>query len=502
MSSAIAIALVVVTAVAMTAIGLWYTRNDGGSVEEYITARNSVGTRTMVATLLASNMGAWILFSPAEAGAAFGGITAIAGYALGSAAASVAYVFVGPRIRRLIPEGHTLTEFAYVRYGPTMYAYILMISVCFMFIALAANMTGIVSVLSLVAGVPTWQTAGLIGGFVLIYTAYGGLKASILTDAVQLLLILPLLGLVFVATLLSLGGPATIGRTVSATDPSLLDPGFVPGLLFGIYIVVAIAGAELLNQAWWQRVYAAEDGKTVGRSFAISGLAVIPIIVVAGLFGVIAAGFGLVEEPGDASVALFLLVLETLPEWAGLVVVLLAVLLVMSTADTLFNAIASVVTGDLPLLLDSPSERSLTLAARITTAAVALGATVIGARAYSVLELFLTADLFAVAAAFPLIYGLYSTRATEYGMLASSLAGLLVGVAYLPTVRGPLSTLPVFGELLPAPSFFWAFLGAALVSTALAVVSTRLTDASFDPGALSREIGLIGSKHTVGESDD
>ncbi|WP_409338688.1 sodium:solute symporter family transporter [Halalkalicoccus ordinarius] len=504
-SSSVALSLVAVTVVAVTVIGLRYSRGEVGSVEEFITARDSIGTRTMVATLLASNLGGWILFSPAEAGAAFGGITAIAGYALGSAGASLVYVLVGPRIRRLIPRGHTLTEYAYVRYGPAMYAYILLISLCFMFISLAANMTGIVGVLSLVAGVPAWQTAGLVGTFVLVYTAYGGLKASIFTDTVQLVVVLPLLGLVFAVTLLSLGGPRTIGSTVAASDPSLLDPGFVPGLLFGVYIVVAIAGAELLNQAWWQRVYAAQDERTVRRSFAVSGLAVVPIVAVAGLFGVAAAGYGLVEGPGDASVALFRLVLETLPEWVGLVVVLLAVLLVMSTADTLFNAIASVVTADLPRLLDDPSERSLTFAARVTTVAVALGATVIGARAYSVLALFLTADLFAVAAAVPLVYGLYSMRATERGMLAASVSGLVVGMAFLPTVHGPLSALPVLGGLVPAPSFLWAFLGAAAVSAGLAVLSARLTDAGFDPNRLSREIGLLGAGPTethLSERDD
>lgn len=494
-TSAAAIALTVMTVAAMTALGLRYGRGDD-SIEGFISARDSVGTRTMVPTLLASNMGAWILFSPAEAGAAFGGVSAVAGYALGSAAASLVYVLVGPRIRRLIPEGHTLTEYAFVRYGPAMYAYVLLVSVAFMFVSLAANMTGIVGVLSLVADVPAWQTAGLVGGFVLIYTAYGGLRASIFTDTVQLLVVLPLLGLVFAVTLVSLGGPGRIGRTVSTTDPTLLDPGFVPGLLFGVYIVVAIAGAELLNQAWWQRVYAAEDGETVRRSFAISGLAVVPIVVVAGLFGVIAAGFGLVDAPGDASVALFRLVLETLPEWVGLVVVLLAVLLVMSTADTLFNAIASVVTADLPRLIDSPTERSLMLAARLTTAVVALGAIVIGARAYSVLELFLTADLFAVAAAVPLIYGLYSTRASEYGMLAASVAGLAVGLAYLPTVHGLLSALV---PAVPEPSFLRAFLGAAAVSAGLAALSARLTDADFDWRALSREIRLLNPDRAADE---
>lgn len=51
---------------------------------------------------------------------------------------------------------------------------------------------------------------------------------------------------------------------------------------------------------------------------------------------------------GNASVAFFLVVNEVLPTPAVLAVVVLAVLLVVSSADTLFNAIASVVTADLP----------------------------------------------------------------------------------------------------------------------------------------------------------
>ena len=102
-----ALVVVAVAVVTMTAIGLRYSRGEVSSVEEFITARDSIGTPTLVATLLASNMGAWILFSPAEAGAVFGGITAVAGYALGSAVASLVYVFVDPRIRQLIPRGVT-----------------------------------------------------------------------------------------------------------------------------------------------------------------------------------------------------------------------------------------------------------------------------------------------------------------------------------------------------------------------------------------------------------
>jgi len=72
-----------------------------------------------------------------------------------------------------------------------MYVFVLVVSLFYMFIFLSAELTGITSALQLIAGVPRWQTATLIGGFVLVYTGYGGLRASIFTDTLQTLLILP-----------------------------------------------------------------------------------------------------------------------------------------------------------------------------------------------------------------------------------------------------------------------------------------------------------------------
>ena len=68
--------LLVAVLVVFAAFGAWYARGRIETVEDYITARNSTGGGALTATVVASSMGAWILFSPAEAGAAFGGLTA------------------------------------------------------------------------------------------------------------------------------------------------------------------------------------------------------------------------------------------------------------------------------------------------------------------------------------------------------------------------------------------------------------------------------------------
>ncbi|WP_435062140.1 sodium:solute symporter family transporter [Halobaculum sp. EA56] len=514
-SAATALGLTAATLAAFAALGVRYARGRVGGVEDFIAARDSAGLGATTATLVASVMGVWILLAPAEAGAAFGGVSAVLGYAVGEALPMLAYARLGPRIRELIPEGHSLTEYALARYGPVMYAFVLCVSVFYMFVFLAAELTGIASAFHLIAGVPRWQTAVLVGGFVLAYTAYGGLRASIFTDTVQAAVILPLLAATAVGAVLALGGTGVVYERVVAADPTLVDPTFLDGLRFGVWVAIAILGAELLNQTWWQRVYAAEDAATLRRAFPTAAVVNFVVVLLAGLFGVVARGYvDLVVDPTspeyNASVGFFLLLLEAFPEALVLAVTLLALLLVASTADTLFNALASVVTADLPRLLDEPSDRTLTFAARGLTVVVAVAAVLVSLRARSVLRLFLLADLLGAALMVPLLAGLYSPRASEPGVVAGGLLGAGVGLAFYPApvVRGPLSAVPLLGDALPAGSFLVAFVGAAGVSAATTLLAALVAPGRFDLDRLATAIrrlddpGTGAGARTDGGGDD
>jgi len=499
-SAAVALGLTAATVLVFTGVGLFAARGRIDSVETYISARDSAGSGTLAATVIASMMGVWILLSPAEAGAAFGGLPAVLGYAIGSAVPLVLFIPVGARIREVMPAGHSLTEFAYARFGSGMYLLVLLVSVFYMFIFLAAEMTGIAGALALVADVPLWQTSLLIGSFVLVYTTYGGLLASIVTDTVQTLVILPLLAVGFGGALLALGGTSELHATVVSADPTLLDPGFGPGLEFGLYVAFALLGANMLNQGVWQRVYAADGEHALRRGLGIAAVVVVPMLLLSGLFGIAAAGLGLTES-GSASIAFFLVVAEAFPAWVTLAVVVLAVLLVMSSADTMFNAIASVVTADLARLLDDPDQRTLWLGGRGLTVAVALAAMFIGAQGYSVLQLFLTADLLAAGVFVPFLAGLYTERLSGPGAVVSGIAGLLVGFTYFPSLRGLVAAVPGVGSMLPAPSFLIAFAGATLVSAALTVAATLLGGADANLDTLGREVRALDDPMADGGSE-
>jgi Na+/proline symporter len=499
-SGTLVLAVTALTVLGVTAVGVLAVRGRVRTVEDYIAARETVGGATLTATVLASTMGAWILFSPAEAGAAFGGLPAILGYAIGSAVPLLCFVPVGRRIRAVMPAGHSLTEYAYARYGTAMYVFVLVVSVFYMFVFLAAEMTGITGALALVAGVPRWQTALLVGGFVLAYTVYGGLVASIVTDTLQTLVILPLLAVGFGGAVLALGGTGEVHAAAAGADATLLDPGFRPGLEFGVYVAVAILGANMLNQGMWQRVYAADGDDALRRGFGLAAVAVVPMVLLAGLFGVAAAGLELTAA-GDASIAFFLVLEAAFPTWVTVAVVVLAVLLVMSSADTMFNAIASVVTADLARLVGGAEQRRLWLASRALTVAVALGAIAIGARGYSVLSLFLTADLLAVAVFVPFLAGLYTERLSGRGALAAGLAGLAVGAAAFPLFRPAVAPMPGAGGL-PAPSFLASFLGALAASVLVTAVATAVGDDAADLEALDLEVGRLDDAVADGGRDE
>ena len=67
--------------------------------KNYIVGERDENVFSLTASLVASALGAWILFGPASA-ATWGGIGAIIGYALGTAAPMMFLYNFGPKIRK------------------------------------------------------------------------------------------------------------------------------------------------------------------------------------------------------------------------------------------------------------------------------------------------------------------------------------------------------------------------------------------------------------------
>ena len=78
-----AILLTIFISILFLILGIIYSRKYRG-INNYLVANRSVGTFSLTTSLIASALGAWILFGPASA-ATWGGIGAVIGYSLGTA---------------------------------------------------------------------------------------------------------------------------------------------------------------------------------------------------------------------------------------------------------------------------------------------------------------------------------------------------------------------------------------------------------------------------------
>ncbi|WP_088891326.1 sodium:solute symporter family transporter [Leptolyngbya ohadii] len=461
---AIGLMVLLVTAGGFALLGLIHASQQTINLEEYLISRNRFGSGLAFATILASAMGVWILFSVPEVGAT-SGIAGIVGYGLAQAAPAAIISLIGPRIRQLMPHGHSLNEYVLHRFGNAMYGLTLAIIVFYMFIYLTAELTGIAKAVQIMADVPLGWTALVVITATFLYTTYGGLGATVFTDAVQLVVIVPLLAICAAVAIVSLNGFGAALQPIQVNTPELLSFGYLPGIKFGATLIIAIIAAEMFNQTNWQRIYACRSNATVTRAFFGAAIATVPMLCIAGGLGLIASQFGFTDDRA------FFSLMERLepPVWFLMGVLVLALALVMSTMSSLLNGVASLFTGDLMRLMPHLQTSGLLRASRVITVAIGLPAIGIAAQGFNVLYLFLLADLVCAGAVFPVIYGLYARRLNGTIALWSSVIGIAAGALFFPKPDfTPWTGLPFAGDLLVS------FIVPILVSGAIVLIWTAI----------------------------
>src|SRR5699024_11019734 len=200
--------------IVFTLMGVFYARRHLDTIEDYVVARNTQSTAATTLTLMATSLGAWILFAP----------------------------------------------------------------------------------------IPLWLTALIVLFSTLIYTSYGGLRASIFTDKIQMAIIVPLLGLLIYFAWQAVGDINTIKAGLRHYAPELLNWNATGGMRAGATFFVAILLTGLFHQGNWQRIYAAKSRNAMRCGFLLAGILVAPIIAIMGLFGLAFVASG---SQADSSIALF-----------------------------------------------------------------------------------------------------------------------------------------------------------------------------------------------------
>ena len=435
--------LIIIISLGFVIFGILYSKKYQG-LENYLVANRSIGVFSLTTSLVASALGAWILFGPASA-ATWGGIGAVIGYALGTAFPLFILIFLGEKFRKLYPKGKTLIEVVRLRFGTKLFKLILFLTVFYMFIFLIAEVTAVSILVNYISGTTLWITALIVIVSSLLYTLYGGLRASIFTDNIQFIIILILLLISFI-NLISFNFSEFNFEFIKQSKPFLLSFDYLPNFTAGLTFFIAVAATNLFHQGNWQRVYAAKNNKVLKKSLLVSFLIIIPIVFFMGFSGLVAVS---INSTVDPDLAFFSLLLTEQTLMLSVIVIVLAISLTISSIDTLINAISSLIVVDGNKVLNFKGDY-LKLS-KYFIISLSIIAFAIASKGLSILYLFLLADLLCCAAVLTVFYSFYDKKINEKNAYTSILIGLLAGLLLFPSPDFSKSIL--IGILFPVSNF-------------------------------------------------
>ncbi|MGH8242696.1 MAG: sodium:solute symporter [Steroidobacteraceae bacterium] len=316
----------------------------------YFLAGRNAGWFIVGASLFASNIGAEHLVGLAGTGAASGVAVAQFEIIAGLVLLLLGWFFVPFYLRSGV---YTMPEFLERRYssGPRMYlAIVSVVSYVLTKISVTIAAGGIV--FEALMGIDFWTGATVVVVATGIYTLFGGLKAVLYTDAMQMFVLVLGAIVVTVLGLQAIGGWDSLVATVGPERFDLWQPSTHPdfpwtGILFG---------APILGVWYWctdqfivQRVLAAKNHVEARRGAIFAGFVKQAPLFIFVLPGVIAyalaqSGQLQLESPDQALAALTAQLMPT--GLRGIVVAgLLAAL--MSSLSSVFNSSATLVTMDI-----------------------------------------------------------------------------------------------------------------------------------------------------------
>jgi SSS family solute:Na+ symporter len=322
---------------------------------------------------------------------------------------------------------------------------------------------------------------------IIIYCTAGGLRAIVITDVIQVALIL--IGMMFImppivfskaGAILGGGGFGAVWSTLKELAPSMTDLG-APDVFGWPYIIGAIILPCILiggvAQAAFQYQSSISSADKAFKSFFMVPFLYIPVsilVVMMGMCGMILYGLKFIPEiyggeGGDPNMVLPTLIADYLP--MGLIGLLLAAILsaTMSTSSTCLICSTTCLTKDvIEPLMESRTGKKLDDKAslklfRISMVCIGIATISVTLWATDIITLLTTAYSAASAGLFiPMMCTLFMRKATKSGVYTTMLLGLAVYGAvtfgWLPFLPAVVQSAPLYASLpvsIVCMAIFW-----------------------------------------------
>lgn len=204
--------------------------------------------------------------------------------------ALILFSFIALKARKIFPNGFTLPQLMKEKYDRKTHTLYLIqfvgLQICSFSIQLLAGST----LISILTGLSLPFVGISLIFIALTYSLIGGLRASILTDILQMTLILLIIGTIVPLAVDSAGGIEKITdglAGIKGIGGNIFDPWILYS--FGIPAAITLLTGPVADQMHWQRAYSLGSNKNVIKTFTIAACLFILVPLSLSILGFLAA---------------------------------------------------------------------------------------------------------------------------------------------------------------------------------------------------------------------
>ena len=428
-------------ALILIALGVFIGRKAKSASDFFVAGRN-FNSGLLFTTLIAANLGAGSTV----------GVTALAyqyglsaWWWIGSAGigSMILAFIVGPKIWKISREYnfYTLSDYLDKRYSKFFSGFISIMMSIGTLALFSGQLLGIAWILEVVAEIP--KIYGVIIGAVVttLYFAAGGLLSSAFVNILEVSVILIgfVIALPFVWNFS--GGFETIKANIP--DTKYFDF-FGMGSTAIIGYIVMLVPSFFISPGLIGKVFAAKDERSIKIGTSLNGLVQLIFAIIPVIIGV--ATFSKFPDLARPDLALPAAMKNMMPFFAGSIALAAIFAAEVSTADTVLYMLAGSLTNDIYKRFFNPdiSDSKLLTLSRITTVICGIIGVILALKLESIISaLTIFYSLMSVSLSAPLIFGLFTKRASNFGAVLSALIG--IGVTLFVNFNGNLN---LFGLVL------------------------------------------------------
>lgn len=457
----------------------------GRTIKTGLIASSVVSAWTWAATLLQSST---VTFEFGIAGAFW--------YAAGASIQVILFSILAIELKRKAPMTHTFPEILYIRYGRHSHKVFLFFALLTNTVVTAMLVLGGAAVVNSLTGVDITLAAFLLPVGIILYTIFGGLKATFFAEYLNAGFIFVVV-LIFVSVIYfaspDIGG--IHGMYDKLSNASILQPvtGNAAGsfltlasmgaLIFGIINIVGNFGTIFVDQSYWQRAVAARPKSAVG-GFLIGGLTwfAIPFALATTLgLAAVATGVNLTADEIDLGLVAPTAAAHLMGDLGAILILTIIFTAVTAAGSSQLVSVSSLITYDVFRTYVKPSStgRELIRISRFTILVFGIGMGILASILFhlgvSLQYVYLMMGILLGSAVAPISLGLLWSKTNRNAATVAAITGLVCGV-----VGWAVSANMMFGEIsIASTGDTIALLTGNIISIAVSLAITVLGSMAF-----------------------